>query len=73
MENEREKCANCDEIKGLIQCDECKKRVCAQCRHDGYTGGEHGVWVMTFCYDCQPHLRKRDKSTWELENEDCEA
>lgn len=66
MEEEQKKkaakvCAKCgDETRNLVQCDQCKKRFCSgsECRYDAY---DHDVWVLTFCYDCQPQLAKKHK------------
>lgn len=52
-------CAKCDKTcSDWVECDECKKRVCFYCRYDGYVAD---VWVLSFCYDCQPHLKKEKK------------
>ena len=52
---EKKKCANCNkEVYQLSRCDECKQYFCFDCRYDGY---DRDVWVLTFCYDCQPELR----------------
>ena len=57
MEQEK-KCSRCKESDyALNRCDQCKKDVCYRCKHDGCVGGEH---VLTFCYNCQPHLEKKE-------------
>ena len=54
-----EKCALCESEASLINCDECKERVCFQCRKD-CTEPLSGVWVLTFCYKCHPELVKEE-------------
>lgn len=47
-------CALCDYSgSNTARCDECHRRVCVQCRMDGYTSHHQGnQWVLVSCCKC---------------------
>lgn len=50
-------CLKCNKKScDLVTCDQCKVPICASCRHEGRVDG---IWVITFCYDCQPQLEEK--------------
>jgi hypothetical protein len=51
-------CSKCEkEVLILVNCDQCKKYFCSNCRYDACESGRDEC-VLIFCYDCQPQLKK---------------
>ncbi len=43
-------CKTVEKYSNLATCDKCGKKVCQECRKDGYN---YGTWVLTSCKSCK--------------------